>query len=173
MELEYCPFHRRDDSCVSTARLLVQAGLLTPAPNAPAVYGTTAESPAVPPRHLTLVLIAQHVNTWGRVVVDPTLPHADATALEERSLRYTLQALWEAASEATRGSIRSVDGTAAEWWRVTCAHQEAQAAARRTTTAASGMDDGGEGDLWWYIALLHLGHARTQWKDHIGHTLPN
>ncbi|MFF5832301.1 hypothetical protein ACFY8H_30030 [Streptomyces bacillaris] len=169
MQPEHCPFHRRDDVCVPTARLLAQAGLLETAPRAPVAPGVTMDVPSVPPRPLTLALIAQHINTWGRVVIDPTLPHAEDTAPEERSLRYTLQALWEAAGQATRGSIRSVDGTAPEWWRVNCALQEAQAAAHRTTLASS---DGAQADLWWYIALLHLGHARTLWKDHIGHTLP-
>lgn len=51
-----------------------------------------------------------------------------------------------------------------------CALQEAQAAARRTTTGSH--DNGSEGDLWWYITLLHLGHARTLWKDRIDRTLP-
>ncbi|MFE2675717.1 hypothetical protein [Streptomyces hygroscopicus] len=43
-------------------------------------------------------------------------------------------------------------------------------AAHRTTLASN--SDGAPADLWWYIALLHLGHARTLWKDRIGHTLP-
>ncbi|RDG33460.1 hypothetical protein [Streptomyces corynorhini] len=170
MQPEHCPFHRREDTCAATARLLVQVGLLGPAPHAPAAGGTTVGVPPVPPRPVTLALIAEHVNAWGRVVIDPTLPHADMTALEERSLRYTLQALWEAAGEAARGSIRSVDGAAAKWWSVNCALQEAQAAAHRTTLTRTG--DGDQADLWWYIALLHLGHARTLRKDRIGHTLP-
>ncbi|KOU08300.1 hypothetical protein ADK86_04100 [Streptomyces sp. NRRL F-5755] len=170
MQPEHCPFHHREDTCAATARLLVQAGLLDPAPHAPAAGGTTVHASPVPPRPVTLALIAEHVNAWGRVVIDPTLPHADVTTLEERSLRYTLQALWEAAGEATRGSIRSTDGAAAEWWSVNCALQEAQAAAHRTTLTRTG--DGTQADLWWYIALLHLGHARTLWKDRIGHTLP-
>ncbi|MFD3549003.1 hypothetical protein ACFWUW_25930 [Streptomyces sp. NPDC058655] len=114
MQPEHCPFHRREDTCVPIAPLLVQAGLLETAPNAPAAGGTTVDVPPVPPRPVTLALIAEHVNAWGRVVIDPTLPHADVTALEERSLRYTLQALWEAAGEATRGSIASLVTTAPE-----------------------------------------------------------
>ncbi|KAF0646864.1 MULTISPECIES: hypothetical protein [Streptomyces] len=169
MQPEHRPFHRCEDTCAATARLLVQADPLDPAPHAPAAGAASVHVPPVTPRPVTLALIAEHVNAWGRVVIDPTLPHADVTAPEERSLRYTLQALWEAAGEATRGSIRSTDGAAADWWRVNCALQEAQAAAHRTTLASS---DGAQADLWWYIALLHLGHARTLWKDRIGHTLP-
>ncbi|MGX1799950.1 hypothetical protein ACWIGN_29580, partial [Streptomyces albidoflavus] len=67
------------------------------------------------------------------------------------SLRYTLQTLWEAAGEATRSSIRSTDGAAAEWWSVNCALQEAQGAAHRTTLTHTG--DGTQADLWWYLAL--------------------
>ncbi|GAA2247428.1 hypothetical protein GCM10010232_38310 [Streptomyces amakusaensis] len=96
MQPEHCPFHRREDTCVPLARLLAQAGLLDPSPHAPATGGTAMDVPPVPPRPVTLALIAEHVNAWGRVVIDPTLPHTDITALEERSLRYTLQALWEA-----------------------------------------------------------------------------
>jgi hypothetical protein len=172
MQPEHCPFHRHPDMCVATARLLIQAGLLDPAPHAPAVPETaTDDVESVPPRQVTWALIAQHINTWGRVVVDPTLPHVEATAADERSLRYTLQALWEAASEATRSSIASLDGTAAEWWRVSSALQEAQNAAHRTTLASN--SDGAQADLWWYIALLHLSNARALWKDRIGQTLPH
>jgi hypothetical protein len=170
MQPEHCPFHHRPDTCVAVARLLAQAGLLDPTPHAPAARGTaTSDVAPVPSREVTLPLIAQHINTWGRVVIDPTLPYAEVTALEERSLRYTLQALWEAAGEATRRRVAFPDGSASGWWRVSDALQEAQSAARRTAAADS---DGGEADLWWYIALLHLGHARTLWKDRIGHTLP-
>lgn len=48
--------------------------------------------------------------------------------------------------------------------------QGAQAAAHHTTLTHTG--DGMQENLWWYIAPLHLGHARTLWKDRIGHTLP-
>jgi hypothetical protein len=172
MEPEHCPFHHRLDTCVPTARLLAQAGLLDPSPHAPAAPETTAQCAPVPPRQVTLALITGHINTWGRVVIDPTLPHTDSAAPDERSLRYTLQALWETASEATRGRIASPDGTAPQWWRVSWALQEAQGAARRTTTTGSNHHDAAEADLWWHIAQLHLAHARTLWKDHIGHTIP-
>lgn len=81
MQPEHCPFHGREDTCVATARLLVHAGLLDPAPHAPAARRATAGVPPIPPRPVTLAMIAEHVNAWGRVVIDPTLPHADVTAL--------------------------------------------------------------------------------------------
>lgn len=168
MQPEHCPFHRRDDMCVPTARLLAQAGLIDPASRTPVAPGTPVEAASVPPRQVTLTLVAQHLNHWGRVVIDPTLPFTEVTALEERSLRYSLQALWEAVSEGTRSRIASLDMAAPEWWKVGNALQEAQHAARRTTTGS----DPSEGDLWWYISLLHLDRARSLWKEHIGHTLP-
>ncbi|WNM32724.1 hypothetical protein RKE30_21225 [Streptomyces sp. Li-HN-5-11] len=172
MDPEHCPFHHRPDTCLAVARRLAQAGLLDPAPHAPAARAAAADDVApVPARQVTLPLIAQHINTWGRVVIDPTLPHAEPTALDERSLRYTLQALWEAASDATRRRVAFPDGSARGWWRLSDALQEAQSAARRTTAADD--SDGSEADLWWYIALLHLGHARAQWKDRVGHTPPH
>ncbi|WP_159425816.1 hypothetical protein [Streptomyces noursei] len=90
------------------------------------------------------------------------------TALEERSLRYSLQALWEAVSEGTRSRVASLDAAASHWWKVGWALQEAQQAGRRTTTGG----DPGEADLWWHIAFLHLDHARRLWKVHIGQPLP-
>ncbi|MET8624738.1 hypothetical protein ABZW30_13430 [Kitasatospora sp. NPDC004669] len=167
MRPEHCPFHRCEDTCLPVARLLAQAGFLEPSPNAPAALGTVVAGPQVPPRHVTHTLIAQYINTWGRVVLDPTLPPTQADAPDERSLRYSLQALWETVSESVRRRIASLDSTAPAWWNVSSALQEAQSAARRTT-----VGDSAEGALWWYIALLHLDHARTLWKDSIGHSLP-
>lgn len=168
MQPEHCPFHRRPDMCVPTARLLAQAGIIDPATRTPVAPGTTMEVASVPPREVTLVLVAQRLNNWGRVVIDPTLPFTEVSALDERSLRYSLQALWETVSDGNCKRIATLDNNAPQWWTVESALQEAQQAARRTTTGR----DPGEADLWWYIAWLHLNRAHALWKEHIGHTLP-
>ncbi|MFI9311478.1 hypothetical protein [Streptomyces triculaminicus] len=155
------------DTCLAVARLLAQAGLLDTTPNAPVAAGPVMDIPAVPPREVTLALLAHRINQWGRVVIDPTLPHVDVTTADERSLRYTLQALWEENGAGIRRMIGSIDSYAPMWWRVRDALQAAHTAASRTT-AENGPDDHA---LWWYIALLHLDRAHQVWKENIGRPL--
>ncbi|MGW7003679.1 hypothetical protein ACWGCW_12820 [Streptomyces sp. NPDC054933] len=169
MQPEHCPFHRCADTCVPMARLLAQAGLLDPTPHAPVAVGMCEEGTSIPPRQVTLVRVAELLNHWGRVVIDPSLPRAEVGVLEERSLRYSLQALWEAVSDGTRRQFASMQAATAQWWKVGNALHEAQGAAHRTTTGG----DPAEADLWWHIALLHLERARTLWKDRIGSSLPH
>ncbi|QID39822.1 hypothetical protein G3260_006776, partial [Streptomyces albus] len=151
----------------ATARLLVGPRLLDPAPTRPPLAGQPRDDGARPSREVTLPLIAEHISTWGRVVIDPTLRHADVASLEERSLRYTLKPYGKRPAGPARRRVAFPDGSASGWWRVSDALQEAQSAARRTAADS----DGGEADLWWYIALLHLGHARL-WQNRIGRTPP-
>ncbi|CAM2811600.1 hypothetical protein ACH4LN_32135 [Streptomyces albus] len=49
MTPEYCPHRRVEDTCPGIARMLAEAGLLTPAPDAPASAGPVIDIPSVPP----------------------------------------------------------------------------------------------------------------------------
>ncbi|GAA0444194.1 hypothetical protein ACFQ2B_00345 [Streptomyces stramineus] len=167
MQPEFCPFHRCVDTCVPVARVLTQAGLLDPAPNVPVAAGSVMGIPAVPALEVTLALLAHRINQWGRVVIDPTLPYVEVAAADERSMRYTLQALWEEGSAGVRRMIGTGDLCAPQWWRVRESLHSAHAAAARTTSD-DGQDDRA---LWWYIALLHLDRAHAVWKQGIGRPL--
>jgi len=75
---------------------------------------------------MTRAVLAHRVNLWGRPVIDPTLPHLDLADGDERSLRYSLQALWETASDTSSRMFGT--GSGVNWWRVKEALREAQSA---------------------------------------------
>lgn len=161
MQPEFCPFHRAMDTCVPVARMLAHAGLLDPAPNTPTLPGAVCGIGPVPEPEVTIALLAHRINVWGRVVIDPTLPHVDPTTADERSLRYTLQALREECT--TRGKGFDI----LTWWPVGDALREAHSAADRTKNSRDEDDRA----LWWYLALRHLDRAHRVWQQHIGRPL--
>jgi hypothetical protein len=145
---------------MNVARMLAEAGLLDPSPNAPAMPKTVAEVPPTPPVALTLAAIADRINTFGRGAIDPTIPALEALTADERSVRYSLKALDETAM--TGQTIRNPHFQG--WYWIHSALSEAQQAAGSTVHAVDDADKA----LRWYIALLYLERARAVWSEHVG-----
>ncbi|MEV5508563.1 hypothetical protein [Streptomyces orinoci] len=156
---EYCPFHHVEDACGPMARLLERAGLLALTPNAPAHPEHQAPTGDdcvfdVPMAEISLRRIVARINTWGRTVLDPTIPRLDVAPGDVRSVRYALQALYETVQEKA--------GVEPQWWRV-----KDRLAQARTLLARDALADAEDDRLSAYLAALHVDRAYTVWKTEI------
>ncbi|MFI5803473.1 hypothetical protein [Streptomyces sp. NPDC051561] len=165
MTPEKGPFHHVEDTCVPMARLLEQAGLLTTTPDAPALASVPPSDESgeglfsVPPCRVSQRQIASRINQWGRTTIDPTVPQLDFAVPDERSLRYSLQALGE--------DIRECGGLKIPWLEVAFALGKAHSCIDNTHLFGRNRDAAAGTDLNWYVAALHVERAYGVWSDQI------
>jgi len=162
MTEQTCPLHRLPDECLHNARLLAEGGHLRAATSkAPEARGR--ELPPVPASSVSLVLIANLINTWGRAAIDPTILRVDPA--DTRSVRYSLQAMSEATGSApSRSPGPGLGEHYLPWSRIHDALSQAYLTAYGT---AHPFADEKSTALTWYIALRQLEFARELWTEHI------
>ncbi|NUU21798.1 MAG: hypothetical protein HOV68_09835 [Streptomycetaceae bacterium] len=151
-----CPFHNIDDNCQSLLDMLAQAGVIAVSPTAPATAEQVRSDPGagdlprVPLEAVSVRAAAMRVNDWSPHL-DPTIPMLDPAAPDSaRSVRFGIRALTEAPPLADLSA-----------WLVRNALFEAHLATERTV----GSPAEAAAQLWWYVAVLHLDHARALWDQ--------
>ncbi|MBC9714337.1 hypothetical protein H9Y04_17390 [Streptomyces sp. TRM66268-LWL] len=131
--------------------------------SAPPAEGPDGDLFSVPPRRVSQRQIAGRVNQWGRTTIDPTVPELDTAVPDERSLRYSLQALGEA--------VREHGGLNIPWIEVSFALGKAHSGVDTTHVLGRHRQDAATMDLNWYIAALHVERAYGVWSEQIRATL--
>jgi hypothetical protein len=115
--------------------------------------------PPVPPVDTVLTALADLINEWGREVVDPSVPFADAAG-DRRYLRYALQALRETAE--ANSSLSADKDDFACWHAVRQGLNNAEDAAMMISHKRDPKDEA----LQWYITYRHAERAREAWTEH-------
>ncbi|MES4905066.1 MULTISPECIES: hypothetical protein [unclassified Streptomyces] len=103
---------------------------------------------------VSLRRIVVRINTWGRTILDPTIPCLEVAPGDVRSVRYALQALYETVQEKT--------GVDRQWWRV-----KDRLAQARAVLVRDALVDAEDDRLSAFLAALHVDRAYIVWETEI------